>query len=299
MIKTAVLLGSSGQVGSLLSPSLHGSGVEVLHVDRGEPPAGLAPDRFLQADVARPSPALRAAVAAADCVLVCLPEDVAMSAAETVLAAMAKGSLWVDTLSVKTPIGQFLRGRIDGVEALSINPMFAPALGWRGNGVAVVEIAGGPKSRQMLSLIESWGAHCEILSVEGHDGMTAAVQVATHAAVIAFGAVLLDLGYDVEACLGLATPPHRLMMALLSRIVHANPEVYADIQKYHPESPAVWQAMSRAVAVMQGFVSVGEADPFPRLFQDLRGALSTRREELKAMSDRVIREVSGSREPTR
>src|ERR1017187_1465862 len=147
---------------------------------------------------------------AGECVLVCLPEEAALSAAGPILGAMADGALWVDTLSVKSGICRLLGDCRRSIEMVSINPMFAPALGWQGHPVAVIALSSGPKSQTLINLLRSWGAAVEVLTAEAHDSLTAIIQVATHAAILSFGALLLDLEYSVERGLAIATPPHRL-----------------------------------------------------------------------------------------
>lgn len=299
MLDNVVVLGGLGEVGSLLSRSLGESGIPVLRVDRRAGPDGGGTSRFLQADAAQPGAALRSAIAGAGCVIVCLPEDVALAALGPIVDAMGAGALWVDTLSVKTVVCRALAALrppvhgAAGLEILSINPMFAPALGWRGNGVAAVEVAAGERSAAMLDLLGAWGAHVERLSAAEHDALTAAVQVATHAAVLAFGAALLELDYDLAPALRLATPPHRLLLALLNRIVHANPAVYAEIQRHHPHAPAVWQAMSRAVEAIAAGAGDPSLDTLPRWFNDLRFLLSSGQGYLRELGDRLVAQVSG------
>lgn len=293
MLEQIVVLGGMGEVGTLLSRSLTASGVRVLCVDR-EARSGFVPPRdFLAADAAAPNGALLDALAAADGVIVCLPEDVALVALDGVVGAMAKGALWVDTLSVKTPICRALGERARGLEILSINPMFAPALGWRSQAVAAVELAGGPRSDALLGLLAAWGARVERLSAGDHDARTAAIQVATHAAVLAFGAVLLELGYETDTALCLATPPHLLMLALLSRMVGGNAAVYAEIQRHHPHGEAVRQAMGRAMAALSETAADPAAATLRRWFEELELRLSPARGYLRELGDRLVAQTAG------
>ena len=142
MLTHAVVLGGLGQAGTLLSRSLGQNGVDATLVD-SEPrriETGYS-TAFLQADVAARGPILEAAIQGADCVCVCLPEMTALEAAPWLTAAMTEGTLWVDTLSVKTDITRALESSARRLEILSINPMFAPALGWKGRSVAVVKLS--------------------------------------------------------------------------------------------------------------------------------------------------------------
>jgi prephenate dehydrogenase len=287
MLTRVLILGSSGQAGSLLRRSFAESGIAVTGVDR-QPPDNDT-QTYFQADIACGGPELESAIRRAECVCVCLPEQVTVDIAPRLVTHMRDNALWVDTLSVKTPISRALAESAGRLEILSINPMFAPALGWRGNAVAVVELGkSGEKSRQLKELLRQWGAHLRVVSAQEHDSVTAALQVATHASVIAFGAALSKLGYDVDTALDLAPPPHRVLLALLYRIVSQNPEVYWDIQAYHPNAASVRNEMVAALQFLQTAAGCGDTQSFRQLFQELRTMLLARQEETAQLTNSVI-----------
>jgi 4-amino-4-deoxyprephenate dehydrogenase len=264
-LSAAIVVGGLGQVGDLVGQALTQTGTEVLFVDVLPKSEATAEARYLQADITRPDRTLLRMIAGADCVAMCVPEHAALAAAPAVLDAMSSGALWVDTLSVKQKICGLLRSYEEKLELVSINPMFAPALGFAGHSVAFVEIASGPKSEHFAGTLRSLGATLETVTPEQHDSLTAAIQVATHAAVLSFGLVLLELGYDVERGHSLATPPHLMLLSLLKRFSNANPEVYWDIQHNHPRAASVRDSLSGAVKALDSAAS----DDSPRQFQEL------------------------------
>jgi prephenate dehydrogenase len=263
----------------------------VRYVDRQDRPRDIPPGSYLQADVTRPDGVLLDTIATAECVLVCLPEEPALCAAGQILGAMAEGALWVDTLSVKSGICGLLGNCKRRIDMLSINPMFAPALGWQGNPVAVIEMSGGPKNQTFVNLLKSFGAEVEVLTAETHDSLTAAIQVATHAAILSFGALLADMGYSVEKGLAIATPPHRLLLALLNRVVWANPDVYWEIQHYHPDGEIVRGRLRRALGRLDDAAG-GSPAQFQKFFGEIRSLLSAKRESLEGLSDRIVSEAA-------
>lgn len=295
--KSVLVLGGLGQTGGLLARSFTNAGAEVTYADRHDRPEYVPPGSYLQGDVTRPDAVLLKSIAAAECVLVCLPEEAALSAAGPILGAMADGALWVDTLSVKNRICRLLGDCRRSIEMVSINPMFAPALGWQGHPVAVIALSSGPKSQTLINLLRSWGAAVEVLTAEAHDSLTAIIQVATHAAILSFGALLLDLEYSVERGLAIATPPHRLLLALLSRIISANPAVYWEIQHCHPEGEIVRRRLSRAVECLDAAAAADSPAQFQQFFADIRSLLSAKRESLGALSDRIVLEVGKMDQP--
>ena len=272
-LSQAMILGGLGQAGQLMAQALTHAGREVVLVDVRRRPEENNAARYVQADVTRPDDDLLRAIAGADCVAMCLPERAALSAAPAILEAMPKGALWVDTLSVKQNICGILRRYEHKLELVSLNPMFAPALGFAGNSVAFVEISGGPKSEEFAHTLRSLGATVEMVTPETHDRLTAAIQVATHAAILTFGAALLELDYDVEKASALATPPHRQLLSLLQRLSTANPEVYWDIQHHHPYAASVRESLKRALTALDAAAREDSPRDLQQLFERLRHLL--------------------------
>jgi prephenate dehydrogenase len=242
------IVGGDGAVGRLLAGVLRDAGREVVVVD----PAATPP-----LDARRPSPALTAALATADCVVLAVPEAVALDALPHVLAAMRPGALLADTLSVKT---RFLAAALAAdapVELLSLNPMFAPDLGLEGRAVLAVEAAPGPRSAALLALLRERATVVAVADAAGHDRLTAALQVATHASVIGFGMALVELDADLDTLLAVAPPPFLALLALLARIVSGNPETYADIQLANPYAREARVALADSAGYLVDAVAVG------------------------------------------
>ena len=280
MFRTAVILGGLGQAGTLISRSLRDSGIGVTLVDARSQITNEAHGMaFLQSDVAVFEPELKTAIASSECVCVCLPEKITMRIASRLAAAMPDESLWIDTLSVKSSVVHAIEAQTGRVQVLSINPMFAPAMGWAGGAVAVIEASAGSKSAFFKELLRAWGARLEVVGAEEHDRLTASIQVATHAAVLSFGAALLSLNIDLESALRLSTPPHRLLLTLLHRMTTQSPEVYWDIQAYHPLAGRVREELVSALERLEQDVERDDARRFVEMFSRL-GALFETRDEL-------------------
>jgi prephenate dehydrogenase len=289
MVKNATIFGGSGQMGSLFSGSFLNSGIRVTSVDLYPPSHEHANQAYIVADVTRCEPELEKAIHGSDCVCICLPEQITIDAAPHLVSAMSAGALWVDTLSVKGPIMYLLATHARDIEILSINPMFAPALGWARNSVAVVESgSAGPKADHLKQLLKQWGVSVQNVTADQHDRLTTALQVATHAAALAFGATLLNLNYDVEAALKLATPPHRILLGLLYRIISQNPEVYWDIQAHHPHAAQTRQRMSASLGELQSLVERGDINAFKQMFRDVQAILAPRDKALAGLAESLI-----------
>lgn len=233
-LRRCVVVGGAGAVGEMFVRLLEGVGAEVCVIDTAAPDGTDAARHVERGDITRPDRRLLDEVGQADLVLLTVPERVALVAIPSVLAGMKPGALFAETLSVKSRAAEVALAGTAEVEIVGLNPMFSPSLGMPGNPVAVVVSRDGPRTEELCRLLSAWGGRPVRMDADAHDRVTAAVQVLTHAAVLSFGLALSELDVSVDELAAVATPPHTMMLALLSRIVAGTPEVYWDVQSANP-----------------------------------------------------------------
>lgn len=275
-LRRCVVVGGAGAVGTMFSGLLREAGAEVCVVDKAIPaPAqgvsgGDRGPRWIVDDIQTPGKPAVDAVRQADLVMLALPETVALRVLAGVLDAMRSDALLVETLSVKSHACASVARHPSRVEAVGLNPMFAPALGMPGRPVAAVVTRDGPKCAELLDLLRSWGGR--VVRVDGarHDRLVATTQALTHAAVLGFGLALSDLGVTLDEIAAVAPPPHVMMLALLARIVGGVPDVYWDIQSGNPEAPRARQALADGVQRVLDLARRGDEQGFADALAALR-----------------------------
>ncbi|OBC02942.1 hypothetical protein A5784_15490 [Mycobacterium sp. 852013-50091_SCH5140682] len=290
-----VVAGGSGAVGSLFAERLHDSGSDVVIVDRAVPAPTQNVGRFVRGDISDPGAEVADVVRTADVVLLSVPEPVALVAIGRLVGTLRPDALIVDTLSVKSTVVPALHevAMIAGeTEALSLNPMFAPSLGFAGHPVASVVVRDGRRGRALVDLIEQWGARVVTVSADEHDRLAAAAQALTHAAVIGFGAALAELDVDIADLDRIAPPPHTALLSLLARIASGAPEVYWDVQAANPYAPAARRALSRGVAQLSDLVDDGDTAAFGDLLDRLCGVLGPLRGAYRERSAHALRAIT-------
>jgi prephenate dehydrogenase len=288
LIERAVVLGVNGFVGRVLARRLIESGVSVagldLHAEASDSDLGMS---YGQCDATAPGAEGVHAIGAADAVLVCLPEDAAIKSLPVILQAAAGDSLIVDTLSVKERVVAAVRSLRPTQEYLSVNLMFSPKIGFAGQNVAVVQVNGGPRGADFVSLLASWGAKTVHVQADEHDRITALVQVATHAALISIGLVLHDWGYDLQKGIAMATPPHRICLALLTRMCDASPEVYWDIQQSNSFGADARRVLADKLRRLSEIVAAGREDEFRGVMANIAGVLEPMKHKLLDCADSI------------
>lgn len=258
--KRCVVAGGSGAVGSMFVELLSDAGAEVCVVDldgRDRPvPDGV---RFRRADITQVADGLATELGTADVVVLAVPEQVALAALPGVVEAVRPGSVVAETLTVKSAIARAAES-IDDVSFVGLNPMFAPSLGFEGRPVAAVVVRDGPGVTALLELIGSRGGRVVRVSAEAHDRLAAATQVLTHAAVLAFGFALADLGVTGAELRAIAPPPHAVMLGLLARICSGTPEVYWDVQAGNPFAREAREALAGGLRRLAEVVDGGQEE---------------------------------------
>jgi 4-amino-4-deoxyprephenate dehydrogenase len=284
VIRRAVVVGGAGAVGGLFTERLLAMGAEVAVVDTAAPdgPAlrtgsgSTAPDgriRHVRGDITAVDLRLAAEVGHADLVVLAVPEPVALAAVRGVTAELRPDALLVDTLSVKGPVTRAVRAQAPGVQAVGLNPMFAPSLGFEGRPVAAVVINEGPRTDELLKLVESWGATVVRVDETEHDRLAGAAQALTHAAVLGYGIALAGLGTPAAELRRVAPPPANTMLALLARVVSGAPEVYWDVQHANSEATGARTALADGIRRLAELVEHGSEADFAAVVGELRDYL--------------------------
>jgi prephenate dehydrogenase len=154
-----------------------------------------------------------------------------------------------------------LSARAAGLEAVGLNPMFAPALGIAGRPVVAAVVRDGPKVAELLRLVSAWGGRVIRVDVDRHDRLTAVTQALSHAAVLAFGLALVQLKVDVTELSSVAPPPCMAMLALLARMASGTPEVYWEVQAANPYAQDAREALRAGVLrVAEATASTDESE---------------------------------------
>ncbi|WP_338778214.1 prephenate dehydrogenase dimerization domain-containing protein [Streptomyces sp. DG1A-41] len=294
-IRRAVVAGGSGAIGRMFTELLVGSGVSVCVVDP-QPPASTQPGvRWIAGDIRAPGEGegdgVGAELARVDLLLLAVPEPVAVAAVPALMDVLPARALLADTLSVKGRMATAVRG-YHGRQAVSVNPMFAPALGMRGRPVAAVTLHDGPLVDELLALVEAHGGRVVRMDAARHDRLAAASQALTHATVLAFGHALRTLDADVDQLIAVAPPPHATLLALLARISSGVPEVYWDVQSGNPLTADVHEALARGVEHLRNVVGSGDAAAFEGLLSDVAGVLGDRSRSLEDICAQMFASAS-------
>jgi len=185
-------------------------------------------------DVVGDHPGLAEVVGRSDVVIFCVPIHETLATIEAACPHSRSEQLWLDITSLKAEVLQaMLASRADVV---GLHPLCGPDLpNWNGQTVA---ICFGRLTRPewepfLFGFLHAMQARPYVTDPVEHDRIMAYVQALPHALSMMMIGTFQGLeahGLSVSEIEHFATPPYRLAVAAMSRILAAHPELYADIQ---------------------------------------------------------------------
>ena len=267
MRKKIIILGINGSFGILFSKLFFKEEeIFVAGVDLSNEASPLANcSAYIPSDLTVFSEEIKGLARDADLIIMCLPEHVAYHFLGLYKHHISKDTLLVDTLSVKSEITAVYHG--NGFTALSLNPMFGPDLDFKGKNMIVVKIKDSDKSDWFTSRLKTWEVNFTYLTGSEHDTMTSIIQVATHAAVMAFGTVLNQPKIPVTEFLKVATPPFLNMCTLFARITSGTKNVYWNIQRENVYASEIRKAMINNLTALDKSINEGREEDFNQLIE--------------------------------
>ncbi|MBL8890844.1 MAG: prephenate dehydrogenase/arogenate dehydrogenase family protein [Planctomycetaceae bacterium] len=211
------IVGIAGRYGQWLSRRFHELGYSVLGSDVLPGWLGLAE-----------------LVQRADVVIFSVPMQQTIPTIQAACRFSRTNQLWLDITSLKADVmTAMLESQAD---VIGLHPLCGPDLpNWNGQTVAVCygRLREPAWEDFVIGVLKSLKANYYVTDAVEHDRIMAYVQALPHAlSMIMMGAFesLEEHGLSVSEIEHYATPPYRLAVAAMSRILAAHPDLYADIQ---------------------------------------------------------------------
>ena len=170
----------------------------------------------------------------ADVVVFSVPIQQTIPTIQSACRFSRSNQLWLDITSLKADVmSAMLQSTAD---VIGLHPLCGPDLpNWNGQTVAVCygRLQNPGWESFLFGILKSLKANYYVTDPVEHDRIMAYVQALPHAlSMIMMGALesMEEHGLSVSEIEHYATPPYRLAVAAMSRILAAHPELYADIQ---------------------------------------------------------------------
>lgn len=271
--KTIAIVGGAGAMGSFFARLFREHGHVVLIADLN---TDLTPE---------------AAAERADAVLVSVPIAATREIIERVGPRVRAGGALMDVTSLKEwPVRVMLDAT--NAEVVGAHPLFSPAVGSiHRQVVALCPGRGETWIGWLRDLLHAAGAEVVECSPAEHDRAMAVIQALRHAATMAFGRALRDLGVDIDDSLRFSSPIYRLELIMTGRLFSQDPDLYADLGLGNPNRAEIADALERAAAAIAGVVRAGDREAFIREFRAIAEYFDDFSERAMAESGYLIQKM--------
>jgi len=288
------IIGGAGAMGGWFAKFFKQNGADVRIVDRSaktpEIASSLGVD-FMHVDILSqhcPSD-ITEDITDTDVLIISVPIDITCNVIEAVGKRMKDGTLLMDLTSVKRePVRKMLECTKDNVEILSIHPMFGPtAKSIRNQTVIFIEISGrwGKLCDEIENIFERKGARIVFMSAEEHDRTMAVIQGLSHFVLLSYGITLQNLNFNVEHAREMS-PLYEIFTDFVGRILHQDPELYANIQM-NLDMKEIHEKFIAAAKMLSSSVLNKDEEKFKSVFLNARKHFGNTEKALKE-SDEII-----------
>jgi prephenate dehydrogenase len=252
MKPTIAIIGGTGQMGRWFTHFFESRGLTVLVAD---------------VDTPRTS---REVAALADVVILSVPIPKVTEVAREVASHLKPDAALMDLTSVKQRPMAAMMAAFSG-EVVGTHPLFGPGEETiEGRTMVLCQGRGERWFQWLKDLLTQAGARVKITTAAEHDRLMAVVQGLAHFMLIAFGAVIRDLGVSLDDLEEFSTPTFTTLHNLTRRLLNQDPKLYACIQLQNPANRIALRALEGAVADILYFIQRQDADGLVRLIEEIK-----------------------------
>lgn len=231
MEPTVGIIGGHGRMGSLFTKFFNDRGVSVLISDLDT--------KLTNKELA----------SIADIVIVSVPIEHTEKVISEILPHLRKDCALMDFTSIKVPPLKIM-AKAPG-EVLGLHPMFGNSNPIPGQTIILCPTKkSGPLSKWLENFLRHHGAIIEKMTPEAHDKAMSIAQGLVHFVNIALANTLRELKVSPEKILRYSGPASELKIQLAARLLHQNPELYADIQFQNPNNTGVIQTFLKSASAL-------------------------------------------------
>jgi prephenate dehydrogenase len=232
------------------------------------------------------------AVRGCDVTVLAVPMDSTLKVAREVAPKLKPGSALVEISSVKGETLPALRKVVgDGVELLSIHPLFGPALESR-KGMKIAVIVGKKGDGRETALAQRLFPEARIIpmSRKEHDRTMAVVLSLTHLLNVVYAGTVSQF-LSPDEFMKVSTPNSSMQLTLAEAVLAQDVRLSYAIQSHNPYSKKVARAASRELKRVLAMIERSDSGAFDEHFSKL-----SKRYKTDKRGSAVIREIYSAAE---
>ncbi|MBN2096700.1 prephenate dehydratase [Candidatus Peregrinibacteria bacterium] len=275
--KLVGIIGGKGKMGKYFAEFFERNGYDILISDKGT--------ALTNIQLAKK----------ADVVVVSVPIDKTQSVIDVITPHVRPSALLMDLTSLKVfPMEAMKKTR---ASYLGCHPIFGPTNPIEGQLVVLCPGCGRKWFKWLKDLLVKNKVIVKTLTSQKHDQLMAYVQVLTHFSDIALADTLRKSKIPIREMVTVQSPVYRLELDMMGRILHQDPQLYANIEMDNPLSTQVLEDFIDSCQKLKEIVSKKNGKQFINYFNACSRYLGPFAKEAMVESDRLIREMQGSGVP--
>ncbi|QQR83823.1 prephenate dehydrogenase/arogenate dehydrogenase family protein [Candidatus Peregrinibacteria bacterium] len=201
----------------------------------------------------------------ADVVIVAVPIGVTEAVIYEVAPHVKSSGLLMDITSLKVFPMKAMKST--SASYLGCHPMFGPTNSIEGQTVVLCKGKGAKWYGWWKHLLQKNQVDVREMTADKHDTVMAYVQVLTHLSNLALSDVIRKSELPISDLLETHSPIYRLRLDMMGRILHQNPDLYAQIQLKNPKSLRVIGDYLKSVEDWMSFVKNQDDAGFSKRFK--------------------------------
>lgn len=187
-------------------------------------------------------------------VIVSVPIEATIGVIRKVGPCMKKESLLMDFTSLKEePVREMLA--CSASEVIGCHPLFGPdAISLSSQNIVLCPGRVNIWHSRLVRMLEKSGAHVVETTPGHHDRMMSVIQGLNHINTISLGLAIRKFGIDQDELDRYSTPVFRAKMAMVDKVFHQSPGLYAEIITGNPDIEKVISAYEQIVSELKGII---------------------------------------------
>jgi prephenate dehydrogenase len=270
-----VIIGASGGMGRSLQRNLAELGISVTGLDKSGGVGTMTEDALSLSQVAI------GRISRAGLVIIAVDDQKAIQVASTILPFLHADAVLMDCTSVKSAYCKAIAG-ISPCAKVSINPLFGPGLKWSNGTMTVTRITDGPAVEHWLEVFRRMGVDLLLIDSETHDRVSAEMQAAVHALIMAYFVSIDDSSSHF------APPPRQLLSLMSARMLSSEAHVYWSIQVNNPFAKEARLRLQHALQRLDQMFDAKDKASFQAIWKTRRDELGAQLGEREAKCRQII-----------
>lgn len=226
-----------------------------------------------------------------DLVLICVPIEYTTEVIQKTVKYISADTALADITSIKTPALKTMLEYHSGA-VMGLHPMFGKVQSFLSQKVVVCSGRRDEEFQWLLELIEADGGELIYSTPEEHDRMMVAVQAVRQFTTLSLGVFLAEQELDTRRSLDFASPPYRLQLGAIARLLTQSAPMVIDIMLATSESRQAIAQLADTYSRLAQLVREGRREELIAEFGAIQAYLAPQLDCCLAESSHVIKTLS-------